>query len=217
MKNKTQPFYRWFFIFGGLMFLFGLVSVSLILKRSTIGKYPSKITQAFSGAQHQLTVPGNRDVNLIRTGAYGIYYLDKLEDGNNFELEIPPAIDCVLISKSKDKVINAIPDYVKTNRYKVDDQTVGVLIMSITVDEPGLFTFSCGSRKELVGQEIQVALGPNHFWEFLRVTWMIAGPLFGGAGVFCGSLILTFVFLIAGGILKLLRLKKSDEHYQVIS
>ena len=82
MKNKTQPFYRWFFILGGLIFLFGLVSVSLILKRSTIGKYPSKITQAFSGAQHLLTVPGNRDVNLIRTGAYGIYYLDKLEDGN---------------------------------------------------------------------------------------------------------------------------------------
>jgi len=217
MKNKHQSLQRWLFILAALTFLIGLVTSLIIFRQSDIRLYPTMIAGAYNQAKHQLIVPGEKDVNLKRSGAYGIYYIHKLRDPNYIELEIPPKIDCRLISKKTEEVIKAVPDYVKTNRYRLSDQSTGVLIMSITVDEPGIYTFSCNSRNELNGEKIQVALGPNYFWEFLRVAWKMAGSLFGGVSILCGSLLLTFLFLITAVLIKLLQQKKPDNQYHDLS
>ena len=217
MKNKNLSLHQWFFSFAGLIFLVGFSLSLTILSRSNVHLYPAMIASAYQRTRHHLMVPGERDVNLTRSGAYGIYYVHELMDPGFTEEEILPAIDCVLISRTTENVFKAVPDYVKTNRYRESGQRIGVLVMSITIDDPGIYTFSCNCEDVLNGEEIHVALGPNYFWEFLRVAWKIAGPLLGGINILCGSLVMTFLLLVIGGLIKLLHKKKSESHNQDLS
>lgn len=210
MKNKHQSLQRWLFILAALTFLIGLVTSLIIFRQSDIRLYPTMIAGAYNLAKHQLIVPGEKDVNLKRSGAYGIYYIHKLRDPNYIELEIPPKIDCRIISKKTEEVIKAVPDYVKTNRYRLSDQSTGVLIMSIRVDQPGLYTFSCNSPKGIIEEKIHVALGPNYFWEFFKVARKIAMPIFGSVSIFCGSFLMSLMLLIMGVLIKFLQHKKPD-------
>lgn len=217
MKANNQSLQRWLFILAALIFLIGLVTSLVIFRQSDMRLYPTMIAGAYKQAKHQLIVPGEKDINLSRSGAYGIYYIHELRDPKYSESALPPKIDCKLISKNTEEVIKAVPDYVKTNRYRLSDQSTGVLIMSITVKKPGSYTFSCDYQDEINREEIHVALGPNYFWEFLRVTWKMAGPLFSGVSILCGSSLLSFLLLIVGVLIKLLQQEKPGIQYHDLS
>lgn len=183
-----------------LILLAGLLISAFLFKRSGATLYPTLIADAYREAQHHLTVPGAREVNLTRSGAYGIYY----ESGFvaavfDPRMKQPPAIECSLTSQSTGVKIAAVPDYVETNRYWSREQGgLGVLIMSATVDEPGDYTFACDFLDRRVEPEIEVALGPNYFWEFFRIAGKIGLPLLSGIGVLCGSFMLAILLLLAG-------------------
>ena len=38
---------------------------------------------------------------------------------------------------------------------------------------------------------LMLAIGPNYYFEFLRVAWNMSGSILGGAGVLCGSFVLS--------------------------
>jgi hypothetical protein len=76
--------------------------------------------------------------------------------------------------------------------------------MSLTVDQPGSYTFACHYQDGRGEPEIRVALGPNYFWEFLRVVWKISLPLLGGSSVLCGSFLLALLLLVIGFVIKIL-------------
>jgi hypothetical protein len=204
--NKLGKLANWLFGLAGLVLLAGLLISALLIKQSGASRYPDLIADTYQETQHYLTVPGATQVALTRTGAYGIYYQHSLvAAAEDPRIEIPPAIDCSLTSRSTGAKIEAVPDYVATNRYVSQDQgELGVLIMSLTVDQPGAYTFACDVQAGSSQPEIVVALGPNYMWEFLGLAWQIALPLLGGAGVVCGSLGLVALLLIAGVVLKLL-------------
>jgi hypothetical protein len=67
-----------------------------------------------------------------------------------------------------------------------DQMTTGVLIMSITVDQPATYTFTCHFEDGRTKPTISVALGPNYVWEFLKTAGHISLPLL-GALVISGS------------------------------
>jgi len=209
MKANNHSSQRWLFIIAALICLIGSVTSLIIFRQSDIRLYPTKIATAYKQGRHQLVVPGQKDVNLKRCGAYGIYHIRKLSDQNYSELEIPPKIDCRLISKKTGEVIKAVPDYVKTNRFRLSTQSFGVLIMSITVKEPGTYIFSCDNLDEKNNKEMLVALGPNYFWEFLCVIWNVALPLFGGFSILCVTFVITSLLILAGLFLKFFNLNKS--------
>ncbi len=195
---KKQSPSRWYYGIAGLIVLAGILSTVYLFKSSGIAMYPVLIADAYDEEQHHLKVPGSKEVKLIRTGAYGIYYENSLVDTHK---QIPPAIDCSLISNSTGFKIEAVPDYVETNRYWLKDQTgFGVLVMSITVDQPDTYTVSCDYQDGSTRPEISVALGPNYFWEFLRVAWKISLPTLGGMSTLCGSLLLALLFVIVVAI-----------------
>lgn len=212
MKKKT--FHRWFFIIAALILLAGLLTAGLLFRQANIDRYPALIADAYRGARHRLTVPGALDVKLSRTGAYGIYFEHDLVSSIYPEVEIPPQIDCMLTAKATGAVIEAVPDYVKTNRYTSEDLHAGVLIMSLTVEEPGTYTLACGYQDGRAEPEIQVALGPNYFWEFLRVIWEIGLPVLSGSSIFCGSVFLTFFLLVTGIVIKVLHKTKSETPHE---
>lgn len=196
MKEKQPSPGRWAYVIPILVIVLGLMLSVWILIGTGFWKYPAMIEKAFSEEQHHLNVPGSKDVTLTRTGAYGIYYVHDLDADRGEKSQVPPAIDCSLTSKSTGAVMQAVPDYVETNRYEVKDKNrVWVLIMSLTVDQPDNYTFACRYSNDMHGPQTSVALGPNYVWEFLKIAGKFGLALFGGMIAFCGSFL--FALLIA--------------------
>jgi len=197
MNENKNPHSRWLFGIPVLIILGGVLISILLFRSSGIGTYPTLIADAYREEQHHLNVPGSRDINITRTGAYGIYYEYSLVSSVYPDEGLPPAIDCSLTSKSTGTEIAAVPDYVETNRYwsKNHDHT-GVLIMSITVEEPDSYTFACQYQDGRTESEISVALGPNYIWEFLRVAARIFVSSVACLTILLGSTAVAVVVLI---------------------
>jgi hypothetical protein len=159
--------------------------------------YPSIIADAYGEGQHRLSVPGSKDIKLSRTGAYGIYYEYNLVSASVDPLPLPADLDCSLTSKSTGAKMEAAPDYVETNRYwSKDRERTGVLVMSITVDEPDSYTFACHYKDGSREPEIVIALGPNYFWEFLRIAGRTAVSTIAGLSVLFGTGTLALIVAI---------------------
>jgi hypothetical protein len=186
------------------MLIAGFLAATMLFKQSHIGRYPGLIADAYRERQHHLTVPGAKEIHLSRTGAYGIYFEHNLTSSIYPEVENPPEIDCTLTSQTTGAAIEAVPDYVETNRYRSKDLRAGVLIMSLTVDKSGTYAFACDYQDGRTEPEIEIVLGPNYFWEFLRVAWKISLPLMGSSSILCGSVLLSFLLLVSGVVIKLL-------------
>jgi hypothetical protein len=198
MKQKKQSPSLLLFALAMLVLLSGLLLSAWKLSSSGVWMYPSLIADAYREQQHRLRLPGSEQVKLTRSGAYGIYYEYSLVSSiAEYPDEIPPAIECSLTSLSSGAKLEAAPDYVPTNRYWSNEEGgFGVLIMSITVDQPDTYHFACSYLDGSTRPEIVVALGPNYFWEFLRVAWEIIRSLLGGVSIFCGSVLLALVMVI---------------------
>jgi hypothetical protein len=162
--------------------------VGAILIISPLTSYPSLIKEAYRNPLQKVEVPGEAGIELRRKGAYGIYY-----ETAHVTTEGPPALDCSLTSKLSGDDIPLVPDYVPTNRYSTkDEERVGVLIYSTTIKEPSLYTLSCDYPDGREGPKLVLAIGPNYFFEFLRVVWNMGGTILGGVAVLCGSFLLSF-------------------------
>jgi hypothetical protein len=210
-KEKKRNQSRWLFGIAGLVLILGVLTSVWIFKISGVAMYPALIADAYREEQYHLAVPGVRDVKLTRAGAYGIYYEHSLVAAAvDPRTEMVPAIECSLISKSTGAKIVAGPDYVETNRYWSKEQgSLGVLIMSATVDQPDSYTFACNYQDGSTEPEIVVALGPNYFWEFLRVAGKISLPLLGGTSMLCGSVLLVLMLLVGGILINLLSMART--------
>ena len=93
-----------------------------------------------------------------------------------------------MTSKTSGEDVGVVPDYVETNTYSTKDrERVGVLIRSITIDEPGTYTFSCRHADGSSQPKIVLAVGPNFMWEFLGIAVRSGATLVAGGVAFFGS------------------------------
>jgi hypothetical protein len=181
---------------AALVLVSGCLIAAVLFYKSGLRDYPSLIADAYKDPLQKVEIPGEADIELSRRGAYGVYY--EGDRGVDVDAELPPTLDCSLTLKRTGNDVPLVQDYVPTNQYVTKDGERGVLIYSTTVEDPGLHTLSCEYPDGLVGPQLVLAIGPNYFWEFLRVAWDIGGPVLGAAGVICGSIILSFgIALIA--------------------
>lgn len=194
MKKLNSRSARWLFGLAGLIVLLGIFSFALLIMDTGVSKYPDIISDSFQEKQHRLQVPGSMEVHLTRAGAYGIYYEYDLV---NHQVDMPSDLACSLISKTTGNRIEATHDYVETNRYESHGQhRIGVLVMSVTVNQPDYYSFACTIQGNSTTREITVALGPNYVWEFLKIVADIGLPLLMGSIVCCGSLLLALSLAI---------------------
>jgi hypothetical protein len=172
---------------AALVLVLGCLTAAILII-TTLTSYPSLIKDAYKSPLQKIEVPGEADIDLRRRGAYGVYY-----ETPHISSEGPPVIDCSLTSKTTGEDIPLVSDYVPTNRYSTKDGSrVGILIYSTTIKEPSLHTLSCDYPDGRVTPKLVLAIGPNYFFEFLRVAWNMGGSILGGAGVLCGSFVLSF-------------------------
>jgi len=138
----------------------------------------------------QIVVPGSEEIIFADRGAYAVYYeYRSVVDGVVFtSSEIPPSLACSLTSRATGTDVAVVPDYVKTNTYaSKDGERLGVLIRSITIDEPGTYTFSCHHPDGSSQPEIVLAVGPNFAWEFLSIAARTVLTTLTGLAVLFGS------------------------------
>ena len=147
----------------------------------------------------QVVVPGSKDITFAESGAYAVYYeYRSVVDGAVYaSSETPPALACTLTSKSTGANIGVVPDYVETNTYSTKDrERVGVLIQSITIDDPGSYTFSCRYEDGKSEPEIVLAVGPNFVWEFFGIAARSGVALVAGLVALLSSGLVSMVIAI---------------------
>jgi hypothetical protein len=147
----------------------------------------------------QVVVPGSEDITFAESGAYAVYYeYRSVVDGVVYaSSKVPPALVCTLISRSTGADVGVTPDYVKTNTYSAKDrERVGVLIRSITIDQPGTYTFSCRYPDGRSEPEVVLAVGPNFVWEFFGIAARSGVALVAGLVAFLSSGLIAMVIAI---------------------
>lgn len=185
MRNKSS---KWF-LPSFVILICGLLLSGGIFHISGLNQFPSRLADIYREDQISLAVPGSREVQLNRTGAYGIYYQVSLVTAVAEPVQIPPALDCQLESVSG-RIIKGAADYEPTNRYwSKKGGGPATLIQSITIDEPGTYDFSCSHPADYEGPDIQVTIGPNYTWEFIRISLKYILALVG----MCLSVMIPFV------------------------
>jgi hypothetical protein len=138
----------------------------------------------------QVVVPGSEEITFEKSGAYAVYYeYRSVVDGKVYvSSKTPPALVCTLTSRTSGDVVGVVPDYVPTNTYSTKDrERVGVLIRSMTIDEPGTYTFSCRYPAGRTQAKIVLAVGSNFMWEFLGIAARSVVTAAAGLAVLLGS------------------------------
>ena len=197
-ERKTRPS-GWYYALAALIPLLGCLTAMVLVYQWFPGLPGAFESEISLDDLTQVVVPGSEDITFAQSGAYAVYYeYRSVVDGEVYlSNETPPALVCSLTSKTTGAHVGVAPDYVETNTYCTRDrERVGVLIGSITVDEPGTYAFSCRCADGRSQPEIVLAVGPNFMWEFFGIAARSGVTLAAGAAALFGSGLVATVIAI---------------------
>jgi hypothetical protein len=192
MSTSKPKSTRWYYVLAILIPIFACVGTALLVY-ANVPELPGALEATGIHNLTQVVAPGSADIDFPKTGAYAVYYeYRSVVDGVRYEGDkYPPSIRCTLTSKATGEDVPLGPDYIEGNKYETQNrERVGVLIRSISIDQPGVYDFSCQYADGRAYPRIVLAVGPNIVWEFFNV---VAKPI---AAIVCGGL----VFVCACGI-----------------
>ena len=189
--SKPKPT-RWYYVLAILIPIFACLGTALLVY-PTVPELPGALKATGIHNLTQVVVPGSADIHFPKAGAYAVYYeYRSIVDGVRYDRgKHPPSINCKLTSNATGEDIPLARDYIEGNVYETQHrERVGVLIKSISIDQPGVYNFSCHYTGGRTYPRIVLAVGPNVVWEFFNI---VAKPV---AAIICGVL----VFVCACGI-----------------
>ena len=190
-QNKQNPS-RWFYVLAFLITIFACLGTAFLVYPN-VPELPGALEAIGVKNLTQVVVPGSADVSFPQKGAYAVYYeYRSVIDGVSYARdEYPPIMRCQLKSKNTGEAVNLEPSNVKGNIYATQNPNrAGVMYKQISIDQPGIYTFSCQYTDGRTIPKSVMAVGPNIVWGFFNIA---IKPL---AAIFAGSL----VFIIALGI-----------------
>lgn len=204
MDKQATRSSLWYYGFAVLVFVLGCLAATTIAVLGTRG-LPSLIAEAHDlSRMTQVVIPGSAEVVFPEPGAYAVYYeYRSVVDGVEYvaSSERPPALVCSLTSNATGGEVPAAPDYVETNGYSVGrGSRVGVLAMSITIDEPGAYTFSCRYPDGRAQPEIVLAVGQNIVWELFGIAARALGSVVVSMAVVLGSAVAAMIIALVVAI-----------------
>jgi hypothetical protein len=190
-KNNLKPT-RWYYVLAILIPIFACLGTTLLVYQN-VPELPGALEAIGIKNLTQVIVPGSADVNFSKAGAYAVYYEYRTAfDGvNYYRDEYPPSMKCQLRSKATGEAVRLAPSNVQGNVYTSHyPDRAGVMYKQISIDQPGVYTFSCENRDGRPYPESVLAVGPNLVWEFFNVALKPIAAFLTG----------TFTFVSACGI-----------------
>jgi hypothetical protein len=192
MSNNIQKPSRWFYVLAFLIPIFACLGTVLIVYEN-VPKLPGALEDIGVKSLTQVVVPGSADISFPQKGAYAVYYeYHSVIDGVSYAREeYPPIMRCHLRSKATGKSVKLEHTNIEGNIYITQNPNrAGVMYRQISIDQPGVYTFSCQYPDDRSYPKVNMAVGPNLVWEFFNIA---AKPI---AAMICGG----FVFVGALGI-----------------
>jgi hypothetical protein len=187
--TKTKPT-RWYYVLAIFIPILACGLTAFQVYRS-IPKLPGALEAVGINNLTQVVVPGFAEIDFPKAGAYAVYYeyRSAINGVNYFRQKYPPGLKCALKSKATGADIDLAYDYVEGNVFATrNDERVGVLIRSISIEKPGVYIFSCQYRDGRTQPKIVLAVGPNIIYEFFNVAAKPIAATICGGFAFVGSL-----------------------------
>ncbi len=191
MYSENRRPTRWLYGLAALIPIIACGMATTLVYRN-FPKLPGALETVGIKNLTQVVVPGSAEIFFPKAGAYAVYheYRSEIDGVKYVGAKYPPSLNCQLKSKATGADIALAPDYVEGNTYSTQNQErVGVLIKSMSIEKPGVYVFACQYSNDRTSPEIVLAVGPNIIWEFFNLA---AKPL---AAIACGAL----VFMVALG------------------
>lgn len=198
MRNQQRKPSRWCYGLAALLPVLGCLITTAIIYFG-FPNLPGALETIDIHNMTQVIVPGSADITFPKKGAYAVYYeYRSLVDGAQYiNAKTPPHLICSLTSNATAKEVGVSPEYIEGNTYSTKDQErVGVHIMSISMAEPGTYTFSCHYPDEETAPKVVVAIGPNIVWELFNIVARPIAAILGGLAVLIGSGAIAFLVFI---------------------
>jgi hypothetical protein len=196
-NQKTKP-NRWYYCLAALFPVLGCLITTGIIYRG-FPNLPGALETIDIHNMTQVIVPGSADITFPKKGAYAVYYeYRSLVDGVQYiNTKTPPSLICTLISETTGKEVGVSPEYIEGNTYSTKErERVGVHLLSISVTEPGTYTFSCHYQAGKTGPKVVVAVGANIVWELFNIVARPVVAILGGLVVLLGSVAIAILFII---------------------
>jgi hypothetical protein len=195
--NKKKPT-RWYYLLAILIPIFACVGTGLFVY-GNMPQLPAALESLGIKNLTQVVVPGSVEIHFPESGAYAIYYeYRSVIDGvSYFWDEYPPSIQCQLRSNRTGEAVKLAPSNVEGDVYTYPERA-GVFFKHISIDQPGVYNFSCQYPDGRSYPKIVMAVGPNLVWEFFNVALKPIAALLCGAFTFvfaCGVSILIISFV----------------------
>jgi hypothetical protein len=192
MSGKNQKPTRWYYLFALLLPVLACGVTAILIYRS-VPTLPGALETIGINNLTQVVVPGSAEINFPKSGAYAVYYeYRSVINGVNYVRDkFPLRMRCQLTSKATGEEIELASPQAEGHIYVTQNQErAGVFFKSISINKPGVHTFSCRYADGRSNPQIVLAVGPNLIWEFFNIA---AKPV---SAFVCSG----FVFITALGI-----------------
>ena len=192
MSGKNQKPTRWYYLLALLLPVLACGVTAILIYRS-VPTLPGALETIGINNLTQVIVPGSAEINFPKSGAYAVYYeYRSVINGVNYvQDKFPPRMRCQLTSKVTGEEIELASPQAEGDMYSTQNrERAGVLFKSISINQPGVHTFSCRYADGGSNPQIVLAVGPNIIWEFFNIA---AKPV---SAIVCGG----FAFITALGI-----------------
>lgn len=192
MSGNNQKPTRWYYLLALLLPVLACGVTAILIYRS-VPTLPGALETIGINNLTQVVVPGSAEINFPKSGAYAVYYEYRsvINGVNYIRDKFPPRMRCQLTSKATGEEIELASPQAEGDIYVTQNQErAGVFFKSISINKPGVHTFSCRYADGRSNPQIVLAVGPNLIWEFFNIA---AKPV---SAFVCGG----FAFITALGI-----------------
>ena len=195
--KKIKPS-AWYYLLAALIPIFACIGAIVFVY--VTGPNLTEILKAFDTEDlTRVVVPGSGEIHITESGSYAVYYEYHSEiDGVSYKWsESLPDLRCQLISQETGSAVLLTPSITAGNIYTTyNPERAGVIFRLVSIDQPGVYDFSCQYQNGRSSPKVVMAVGPNFIIEFFNAVGKPIGTILISAFVFIWACAISLLIII---------------------